>query len=159
MSESGTGPGPHIEIFRAHAMGSGWPTAVSIAESEWTFSVDEPVEDGGSNSGPNPMHHLVASLAGCQNEQAQVAADELGFEAKDIEIDVEVQLNLDGFMGITENSDGCFQSVRLIASVGGITPDQAAELGRRVDARCPILSLLRSSGASIESRWSTKPSS
>jgi uncharacterized OsmC-like protein len=154
MSETGTGP--HIETFRAHAKGTGWPTSVAIAESEWTFSVDEPVEDGGSNSGPNPMHHLVASLAGCQNEQAQVAAEELGFAANDINIDVEVDLNLDGFMGITNNSDGCFQGVRLNATVAGVSPEQAIELGKRVDARCPILSLLRSGGASIESVWAPK---
>lgn len=41
-------------------------------------------DQGGSNSGPNPMHHLVASLSGCQNEQAQVVAGELGIEAKQI---------------------------------------------------------------------------
>lgn len=155
MSGTESGTEHHIEVFHASAKGSGWPTAVSIAESDWTFSVDEPVEDGGSNSGPNPMHHFVASLAGCQNEQAQVVAEELGFEAKKIDIEVEVKLNLDGFMGVADNSVGCFQSVRFNACVSGISANQAAELGQRVDARCPILSLLRSGGASIETRWSS----
>lgn len=155
MSETEQGSGPHIEVFAATAKGSGWPTAVSISESEWAFSVDEPIEDGGSNTGPNPMHHFVASLVGCQNEQAQVVAEELGFEAKQIDIKVEVELNLDGFMGITADSKDCFQRVGFNACVTGITADQATELGNRVDARCPILSLLRSSGAIIKSSWTT----
>ena len=145
----------HIEHFRATAQGSGWPTQVSISDSEWTFQVDEPKEDGGSNSGPNPMHHLVASLAGCQNEQAQVVAEEMGIDADKIKIDLDIALNLSGFMGITQDSEGCFQEVLINAAVSGISDEQAMELGNRVDARCPILSLLRSAGAKIESRWTT----
>jgi len=155
MSEADTGTTPHIEQFVATAMGSGWATSVSISESEWTFSVDEPVEEGGTNTGPNPMHHFVASLAGCQNEQAQVVAEELGFEAKKIKIKVGVELNLDGFMGVSDDSNGCFQSVQFSACVAGITAEQAAELGKRVDARCPVLSLLRSAGVQIETAWSS----
>ncbi len=143
----------HIELFQATARGSGWPTAVAITDADWTFQVDEPEDDGGSNSGPNPMHHFVASLAGCQNEQAQVVAEELGFEAKKIDITLEVALNLDGFMGAADNSEGCFQRVRIDAAVAGLNAEQASQLGARVDARCPILSLLRSGGAEIESHW------
>lgn len=143
----------HVEHFRATARGTGWPTAVSITDSEWRFQIDEPEEDGGSNSGPNPMHHFVASLAGCQNEQAQVVAEELGFEAKQIELTLDVALNLAGFMGEADNSEGCFRRVQISAVVAGISADQAKSLGSRVDARCPILSLLRSAGADIESRW------
>ena len=143
----------HIEQFRATALGSGWPTLVTISDSEWTFQVDEPKEDGGSNSGPNPMHHLLASLAGCQNEQAQVVAEEMGIDAGKIHIDLEVTLNLSGFMGITQDSEGCFTKVRIAASVSGVSAEQAMSLGSQVDARCPILSLLRSAGTQIESSW------
>ncbi|MFT5681310.1 MAG: putative redox protein [Myxococcota bacterium] len=153
MSNSESSTEHHIETFKATASGSGWPTGVAITDTEWKFQVDESVEDGGSNSGPNPMHHLVASLAGCQNEQAQVVAEELGIEAKQIEMTVAVELNLDGFMGVADSSDGCFQSVTLTAIVHGIDTAQATELGKRVDARCPILSVLRSGGAVITTSW------
>jgi putative redox protein len=146
----------HIEIFTATAQGSGWPTRVSITDSEWVFKVDETKEDGGSNSGPNPMHHLVASLAGCQNEQAQVVAEEIGIEAKQIDFTLAVSLNLAGFMGTADSSEGCFERVRVEAVVSGVSAEQAAKLGSRVDARCPIMSLLRSAGTVIESTWSAK---
>ncbi|MDF1837427.1 MAG: OsmC family protein [Planctomycetota bacterium] len=147
---------PPIETFRATAQGTGWPTRVAISQSDWVFQVDEPTEDGGSNSGPNPLHHFLASLAGCQNEQAQVVAEELGVEVKEIQITLEVDLNLAGFMGQTDNSEGSFQGVRIEAQVSGVTADQASSLGQRVDARCPILSLLRSAGTPIESAWTHK---
>ena len=63
MTENDTSVEHHIEVFQATARGSGWPTAVSITGTAWEFKVDEPLEDGGGNSGPNPMHHFAASLA------------------------------------------------------------------------------------------------
>lgn len=151
MTESNTEH--HVETFSATANGTGWPTAVRITGTDWSFKVDEPEEDGGSNSGPNPMHHFVASFVGCQNEQAQVVAEELELTADRIDFTVGVQLNLDGFMGVTDHSDRCFQSVTLEAKIGGLSAEQAAQIGERVDARCPVMSLLRSGGAKIETRW------
>ncbi|NOQ73132.1 MAG: hypothetical protein GQ574_14090 [Crocinitomix sp.] len=147
----------HIETFKAKAQGNGWPTKVNITDTEWQLQLDEPVEDGGSNSGANPMQYFIASLAGCQNEQAQVVAGELSFDISQINIDVEVDLDLSGFMGMSNNSDGSYKSVRLNAEVSGEATDkQIKAMGEKVDARCPILALLRTSGCKIESNWSKK---
>ena len=119
--------------------------------------LDEPVEDGGTNSGPNPMQYFIASLAGCQNEQAQVVADELSLKIEQLNIDVEIDLDLSGFMGSTDNSNGSYKNVRLMTKVtGDVSEDQVIVLGKKVDARCPILALLRTSGCVIESKWSKR---
>ena len=145
----------HTETFRATAQGNGWPTKVAITGTEWAIQVDEPKDDGGLNSGPNPMQFFAASLAGCQNEQAQVVAEELGVSMKSIDIDLEIDLDLAGFMGMAEHSDGSYKQVRMSAVVhGNLTEEQVQELGSRVDRRCPILGLLRSSGCDIVSSWS-----
>ncbi len=146
----------NIEVFSATARGSGWPTSVTIKDSNWKFQIDEPEEDGGSNSGPNPMHHFVASLVSCQNEQAQVVAEEMKIAAKNIDFNVAVSLDLSSFMGVKKSSEGCFKKVKINALVSGITSEQAKTLGEQVDARCPIMGLLHSSGANIESNWDTK---
>ncbi len=145
----------HIETFKAEAQGKGWPTKVSITDTEWVIKTDEPIEDGGSNTGPNPMQLFIASLAGCQNEQAQVVADELSLNITQIDIKVEIDLDLSGFMGTSDNSNGSYKNVRLEALVTGeITDEQVKILGQKVDDRCPILALLRTSGCAIESSWS-----
>lgn len=144
----------HIETFKATAEGRGWPTKVSITDTEWTLQMDEPVEDGGSNKGANPMQYFIASIAGCQNEQAQVVAEELSIDVAGIDIQLEIDLDLAGFMGNTEHSDGAYKEIRLQAVVqGSVTEEQIKELGIRVDKRCPILGLLRSSGCKITSSW------
>lgn len=147
----------HLETFKAKAQGNGWPTKVDITDTEWELQLDEPIEDGGSNSGPNPMQYFTASLAGCQNEQAQVVADELSLNIEQININVEIDLDLSGFMGMADNSDGSYKNVRLDAVVlGEATDEQIANMGQKVDARCPILALLKASGCNIESNWRKK---
>ena len=150
-----SGENQHIETFKATAEGRGWPTKVNITDTEWTLQMDEPVEDGGSNTGANPMQYFIASIAGCQNEQAQVVAEELSLNITAIDLSLEIDLDLAGFMGHTEHSDGSYKEIRLQAVVqGNATEAQVQELGARVDKRCPILGLLRSSGCKISSSWS-----
>jgi len=147
----------HLETFKAKAQGNGWPTQVTITNTEWKLRLDETVEDGGSNTGPNPMQYFIASLAGCQNEQAQVVAEELSLNIEQIDLKIEIDLDLSGFMGESNNSNGSYKNVRLDAIVHGeATEDQVKNMGEKVDARCPILSLLRTSGCEIESKWSKK---
>jgi uncharacterized OsmC-like protein len=144
----------HLETFKAEAQGKGWPTTINITNTEWTLKTDEPVEDGGSNTGPNPMQLFIASLAGCQNEQSQVVAEELALNITKVEIKVEIDLDLSGFMGMSNNSDGSYKNVRLDAVVSGdVTDEQVKKLGQKVDDRCPILALLRTSGCAINSNW------
>ncbi len=147
----------HVETFKAEAQGKGWPTKVAITNTEWTLKVDEPVEDGGSNTGPNPMQYFIASLASCQNEQSQVVAEELSLNISQVDIMAEIDLDLSGFMGMSDNSNGSFKNVRLKALVTGeVTNEQVKVLGQKVDDRCPILALLRTSGCTINSTWTKK---
>ncbi|MFB1022357.1 MAG: OsmC family protein [Vicingaceae bacterium] len=144
----------HLETFKVKAQGKGWPTKVAIIDTEWSLKLDEPTEEGGSNTGANPMQYFAASLAGCQNEQAQVVAEELSVSITSIDIDLEIDLDLAGFMGMADHSNGSYKKVRMTAVVrGDLTAAQVQELGEKVDNRCPILGLLRSSGCEISSTW------
>ena len=147
----------HLETFKVKAQGNGWPTKVAITDTKWKLQLDEPIEDGGLNSGPNPMQYFTASLAGCQNEQAQVVAEELSLNINQIDIHIELDLDLSGFMGMADTSDRSYKNVRLNAIVHGeVTEAQITIMGQKVDARCPILALLRTSGCNIESNWQKK---
>ncbi|MEP0265880.1 OsmC family protein [Dokdonia sp.] len=145
----------HVETFKATAQGNGWPTTINITDTEWVLQTDEPTEEGGTNSGANPMQYFAASLAGCQNEQAQVVAEELGITINKIDITLEIDMDLSSFMGVTDTSEKSYKEVRFKATVhGDVTQEQVKELGNKVDNRCPILGLLRSGGCNIVSTWS-----
>ncbi|NOQ71118.1 MAG: hypothetical protein GQ574_03890 [Crocinitomix sp.] len=147
----------NIETFKAKAQGNGWPTKVNITDTEWKLQLDEPVEEGGLNSGANPMQYFVASLAGCQNEQAQVVIEELSLKIGQIDINIEIDLDLSGFMGMSDHSNDSYKAVRMDVIVTGEASDADIKaMGEKVDARCPILALLRNSGCKIESNWRKK---
>jgi putative redox protein len=143
-----------LEVFKATAKGSGWATSVNITGTAWDIQSDEPVDEGGTNTGPNPMQYFAASLAGCQNEQAQVVAEEMELAIDAMDISLEIELDLAGFMGMAEHSNDSYKKVQLTHTVGGsITAEQIGEMGVAVDSRCPILGLLRNSGCEIVSTW------
>ncbi|MGH1384550.1 OsmC family protein [Kordia sp.] len=147
----------YLETFKADAKGKGIATKVNIIDTEWTIQTDEPVDGGGTNTGPNPMQLFIASVAACQNEQAQVVAKELSLNISGIDFKVEIDLDLSGFMGVADDSNGSYKNIRLEALVSGdVTNDEVKTLGQKVDNRCPILALLRTSGCKIESNWNEK---
>jgi uncharacterized OsmC-like protein len=113
-------------------VGKNWPTTGAITDTEFTLQIVEPVEEGGTNSGPNPMQYFAASLAGCQNEQAQVVAEELEVKLSKINIDLELDLDLAGFMEMADHSNGSYKQVRMKTAVhGDLTNEQVLELGKK----------------------------
>jgi uncharacterized OsmC-like protein len=101
------------------------------------------------------MQYFAASLAGCQNEQAQVVAEELSLNITTIDIDLEIGLDLASFMGMADHSNGSYKKVRMTAVVhGDLSEAQVQELGNKVYSRSPILALLQSFGCDINSSLS-----
>ena len=59
--------------------GDGFHSDVVVADAEGhAVTLAEPVEDGGSGKGPNPMEALISSFAICEFEQSLVIAKEKG---------------------------------------------------------------------------------
>ena len=52
--------------------------------------VDEPVAEGGADTGPSPTRLLAASLAGCIAITVEMYAERKGWDLGKVEVDVEV---------------------------------------------------------------------
>jgi uncharacterized OsmC-like protein len=129
-------------------------THVQITDSAWKFIIDEPEEDGGKNQNGNPMHHFVASLAGCENEQAAVVAGEMGIKIESISFEIDVDLDLAAFGGDNLKLKQPFQQAVIQAVVTTDATDaQVTALGDAIAARCPIRRLLVNSGATMKSTY------
>ena len=61
-------------------------------EGGHTIVVDEPVEAGGTDTGPSPTRLLAASLAGCTAMTMEMYAERKGWEIGKVEVDVDVEL-------------------------------------------------------------------
>jgi putative redox protein len=65
-------------------------------EGGHTIVVDEPIGDGGTDTGPSPGRLLAASLASCTAVTIEMYADRKGWELSDVE--VEVDATYDGYI-------------------------------------------------------------
>ena len=60
-------------------------------EGGHTLLVDEPVDAGGTDTGPSPTRLLAASLAGCVAVTIEMYAERKGWDLGRVEVDVEAE--------------------------------------------------------------------
>lgn len=71
-------------------------------EDDWRFTMDLPVESGGTNAGPAPGVHGRTALAGCLAMGYSVQLARAGIEPRSIEVEVETDSDHRGMLGLTE---------------------------------------------------------
>jgi uncharacterized OsmC-like protein len=119
----------------------GLTTEASIRTFKMT--IDEPVELGGANLGPNPVEVVLAAFGTCQEIVYAVYAAAMGIRLDKVEVDVEGDLDPRGFFGVAPVSPG-FAGVRFNVRVDSPEPaERIAELVRSVNEHCPVLDILK----------------
>ncbi|WP_049920192.1 OsmC family protein [Halobiforma nitratireducens] len=114
-------------------------TKTAVTARDFEFVVDEPASLGGTDDGPNPVEYLLGSLAGCLNVVAHVVADEYDFELRDVEIDLEGELDPAKFMGKRDDVRAGYQEVTATISVDADADDETlTEWLAEVEKRCPV---------------------
>jgi uncharacterized OsmC-like protein len=111
---------------------------------DFSLTVDEPPELGGTDQGPNPVEYALAALATCQEITYRLHADAMGIPVNDVSVTLEGELDLRGFFGAAEGVRPGFQWIEGKVSFDSpASPEELARLKRAVDAHCPVLDLLR----------------
>lgn len=103
-----------------------------------SLKVDEPESFGGNDKAPNPLEYMFTALASCLNVTAHQVAEENEVEVESLEIDVEGELDLAGFMGEKDERAG-FQEVNVEARIE-TDADEATEqeILEEAEGRCPV---------------------
>ncbi|WP_423190223.1 OsmC family protein [Alkalibacterium sp. f15] len=139
------------KIERITATSKGMQT---IADSKGhQIIIDEPKQMGGKDEGANPLGSFLASLAGCENAIANMAAAEMDFDLQGIEFDIRAEMNPEGMMG-NKDVRPYFQSVKINARVKtSESEERLNELQRTVDSRCPIFTSLEAADVEMIPNW------
>ena len=69
------------------------PARLIADTGEFKIVIDEPTNLGGTNEGPNPVQYVLAALCGCLNVVGHMIANEMGFELKGLEFEIEGDIN------------------------------------------------------------------
>ncbi|SFR37983.1 Uncharacterized OsmC-related protein [Halogeometricum rufum] len=115
------------------------PTRTRVSTRDFEFVVDEPATLGGSDEGPNPVEYLLGALAGCMNVVAHQVAREMDLDVRDLEIEIDGDLDPAKFMGESDESRAGYQEVRVDISADVDATDETIQTWlSAVEERCPV---------------------
>ncbi len=92
------------------------------------LTVDEALDSGGGDAGPDPQELLAASLATCTAITMEMYAARKGWDIGDVEVDVEY----------APADRGCPTKFQLNLRLPEDMPDEQVERLRVIAAKCPV---------------------
>lgn len=113
-------------------------THVKVNARGFEMTIDEPRELGGTNLGMNPVEALLGALGACQAIVASVYAKKFNIEFEDFWVEVEGDLDTDGFMGISDVRPG-YSDIRCILHIVTDSPrEKVDEFAAFIEKTCPV---------------------
>ena len=104
-----------------------------------TAYVDQPPAMGGTDKGPTPLDYVFISLAGCMITIAKIVANQKRITIRDIEVNVEGELNLEVLRGQNNDDRAGFTGFRIEMKLDAdLTKEEKLAFIEEVDRRCPI---------------------
>lgn len=102
-------------------------------------AVDEPASLGGTDKAMNPVELLLCSLGGCMSICAAVFSRETGVELKGFRVELEGDLDPDGFLGKSADVRKGYQQIRYRMHIDSPSPVENIErLKKTIKERCPV---------------------
>ena len=100
--------------------------------------MDEPEALGGTNTGQNPVEMVLSALGGCMVVLANAFAPAHKVKVKGVRVEVEGDLDPDGFMGKAPVRPG-FSAIRYKLHVESDSdPAAVAALVAHIESSCPV---------------------
>ena len=100
----------------------------TIQVREHQVTVDEPLDVGGDDVGPDPQELLAASLASCTAITMEMYAARKGWDIGHVEVDVEY----------SPAERGCPTKFQLVMRLPDDLPEEQVEKLRVIAAKCPV---------------------
>lgn len=112
-------------------------------QSPWVFDNDEPPVLLGEDRGANPVEFLLHALAGCLTTSLVYHAAARGIALDEVECRLEGDLDLHGFLGISDDVRNGYQGIRVVFRVRGDAPDEMLDrLVAMAERRSPVFDSL-----------------
>lgn len=115
----------------------------TVHTREFTLQGDEPEQILGERSGPNAVELLLGALGSCLSVGYAANAAHMGIELEDMRFEMEGDVDLRGFLGISEDVRPGYESITCTVYVeADATEEELAELRERVEATSPVVDAL-----------------
>jgi uncharacterized OsmC-like protein len=110
------------------------------------FDLDEPPVLLGRNQGANPVEYLLVALSGCLTTSLIAHGSAKGIEVKNVESRYEGDLDLRGFLGISEDVPVGYRNIRVVFKIEADIPKETKEeLVRMAQKYSPVFNTITKS--------------
>ena len=137
-----------IEVFKTNAK---LTTGIRI-ECEargHKIVLDEPEPLGGTDTGMNPVEGVLCALGACQAIVARAFAQAKGIKLKEFSVEIEGDLDTDGFQGLSDVRPG-IQVIRTKAHVkADNTEEEIKKFVEFIEKTCPVADTIKNSAKMI----------
>lgn len=111
---------------------------VKVTARDHSIIVDEPVNQGGTDAGMNPVELLLGSIAACMTLTLSIYSEAMGVKAEDIEVTAEGDLDSAGMKGSSRVRPG-YKRIRLsISARTDVAPEVFQQVVDLAVLRCPV---------------------
>jgi uncharacterized OsmC-like protein len=109
----------------------------------YIFEEDEPHVLLGGDKGANPVEYLLVALSGCLTTSLVAHASVRGIDLEEVESTLEGELDIRGFLGITENVRRGFKEIRVTFKIKSDAPkEKLLELIEHAKKRSPVFDMV-----------------
>lgn len=129
------------------------PRRAKISIRTHTVVIDDAVERGGTDQGPNPPEMFLASMAGCLNIQINRLAKERGITLKNIRLSIDADFDR---RGVTWGEDVPlpFPLVRIaVTGKSDASKNKLTVLRHDILRHCPVSRVLLEGGTRFRQTW------
>lgn len=111
---------------------------VKTTSRHFELTIDEPKSLGGTDTGMNPVEALLVSLGACQSIVARVYAPKFGINLEDFRVEVEGDIDLDGFFNKSDVRPG-YSDIRYTFFIKTDSPqEKVEEFVQFLESKCPV---------------------
>ena len=113
--------------------------AVENTVRDFKVIMDEPPSLGGTDTGMNPVEGLLVALGSCQVIVASAFAKANGVDLQDFWVELEGDLDPDGFLMGKPGVRNGFQEIRFVMHIKSDSPAEKVEAFQKfIESRCPV---------------------
>ena len=110
------------------------------------FEIDEPPVLLGNNLGSNPVEYLLVALSGCLTTSMIAHAAARGIEIRGLESRYEGDIDLQGFLGLSEDVPVGYQSIKIYFKIDAdVSDDQKETLVQMAQKYSPVFNTITKS--------------
>ena len=110
------------------------------------YDMDEPPVLLGNNDGRNPVEYLLVALSGCLTTSLIAHSSAKGIEIKGVQSRYEGDIDLRGFLGLSEDVPVGYQEIRVYFKIdANVSDEQKEEMIRMAQKYSPVFNTITKS--------------